>query len=232
MVYPLGGGEVKLAAVLAACEATADGPGNAGEAITEAFQRRVEACQQADRLEQTPIVGVCGTVNSGKSTVVAGFLSEEGRRRVLVGLLGKAGTNRFVFWLPLSWRANGLGATVEEMIERQTGEMPERLAEDRDEAGIQYNAAVDRARKFNIPLVAYDAALDSGGIAFLDCPDIQRSLDESVDESTAHLRLERLRSIAPLCSAFVVITSMAQAGTEDVGKVFDALRHAASRASS
>jgi hypothetical protein len=195
-----------------------------------AFQGRLAAMAQAARLERTPIVGVCGTVNSGKSTVVAGFLSEEGQRRVLVGQLEKEGTHRFVFWLPEAWRDNGLGALVEEMILQQTDLMPELLAETPAEAAAQYNAAVNRAQMFNIPLMAYDSALDSGGIGFLDCPDIQRSLDNSVDEPTAHLRLERLVTIAPLCSAFVLVSSMQQLGAEDVGKVFHALGHAASQA--
>jgi hypothetical protein len=104
------------------------------------------------------------------------------------------------------------------------------LAEAPGEAALQYNAAENRAKKFNIPLVAYDSALNSGGIALLDCPDMQRSLDDSVNEPTAHLRLERLVTIAPMCSAFVVVSSMQQLGTEEVGKVFHALGHAASRA--
>lgn len=230
IVHPSGCGDATLESLLAACDRNFDAFKHATPSLTDAFRRRVEACQQAERLEQTPIVGVCGTVNSGKSTVVAGFLSEAGRRRVLVGQLEREGTHRFVFWLPESWRGNGLGALVEEMILKQTGTMPEMLAETADEATSQYNGAVNRVQKFNIPLMAYDTALDSGGIAFLDCPDIQRSLDDTVDEPTAHLRLERLTTIAPLCSAFVLVSSMMLLGTEDVGKVFHALGHAASSA--
>lgn len=231
-VYPEAGATVAVAALLAACDVAVDDgqPVPPEGSFSKAFKVRLESIQQAARLERTPIVGVCGTVNSGKSTVVAGFLSEAGRRRVLVGQLAKEGTHRFVFWLPESWRGNGLGAVVEQMIQAQTGSLPEMLAEDPDEAALQYNAARDRMLQFNIPLVAYDPALDDGGIALLDCPDIQRSLDESVSESTAHLRLERLQTIAPLCSAFVVVVSMQQAGAEDVGKVFDVLAAAASQA--
>lgn len=228
--HPPGGGVLKLESVLAACDAVSDDSEIAEGSFTQAFRRRLDACHQAERLERTPIVGVCGTVNSGKSTVVAGFLSEAGRERVLVGQLEKEGTHRFVFWLPESWSGNGLGALVEELILKQTGKMPEMLAEIPGEAASQYNAAENRVQQFNIPLVAFDPALDSGGIAFLDCPDIQRSLDESIDESTAHLRLKRLATIAPLCSAFVLVSSMQQLGAEDVGKVFHALGHAASRA--
>ena len=231
-VYPIAGTAMVVRELMAACDAAVDD----GQAIppeggfSQAFKARLESIQQAARLERTPIVGVCGTLNSGKSTVVAGFLSEAGSRRVLVGQLAKEGTHRFVFWLPESWRGNGLGAVVEEMIKSQTGAVPEMLSDNRDEAAAQYNAACDRVRQFNIPLVAYDPALDVGGIALLDCPDIQRSLDESVSESTAHLRLERLQTIAPLCSAFVVVASMQQAGDEDIGKVFGVLDNAASRA--
>ncbi len=199
--------------------------------LNRKFEIFLESISQAASLERTPIVGVCGTVNSGKSTVVAGFLSEDGKQRVLVGPLEKEGTHRFVFWLPESWRKNGLGALICKLILAETGSMPEMLAETAIEAASQYNAAENRVQKFNIPLVAYDQALDSGGIAFLDCPDFQKSLDDSVDRPTAHLRLERFATIAPLCSAFVLVSSMQQLGTETLGKAFRALADAASRAS-
>jgi hypothetical protein len=230
VVYPSNGGTMNLAATLAVCDARGGNQNPMQGSFVTDWRRLLDACHQAEMFEQTPIVGVCGTVNSGKSTVVRGFLSEKARPRVLVGQLAKEGTHRFVFWLPESWRGNGLGRLVEEMIVKQTGKMPEMLSDDPRIAADQYNAAVDRIQKFNIPLVAYDPALDSGGIAFLDCPDIQRSLDDSINESTAHLRLERLGTIAPLCSAFVLVSSMQQLGAEDVGKVFQALNHAASRA--
>ena len=222
ILYPTDRGELTLAALLRSL-------GGQPPVLVD-FQRSLDAVEQARSLKQTPIVGVCGTVNSGKSTVVAGFLSEDGRRRVLVGLLGIEGTNRFVFWLPLSWRDNGLGDTVQTMIANVTGKTPELLAESKEEAAKQYNSAENRAQNFYIPLVAYDAALDKSGIAFLDCPDIQSSLNNSSGKPTAHLRLECLEKIAPLCSAFVVVASMEQLRTEVVGKVFDALGKKASKA--
>jgi hypothetical protein len=194
------------------------------------FYSRLEACQQAARFEKIPVVGVCGTVNSGKSTAVAGFLSDAGRDRVLVGELDSEGTHRFVFWLPASWQDNGLGDLLTDMLRKITGTNPEYLSEDSTEAAKQYNAARDRVHEFNVPLIAYDSLLDKTGIAFLDCPDTQRSLDDSVDDFTARLRLERLKTIAPLCSAFVVVASMQQKGTEEVGKVFRALKGSASEA--
>lgn len=228
MVYPPNGQMLSLSSIIKICD---EGHNQAsGDSLSQKFQARLAAVTRASQLEKTHIVGVCGTVNSGKSTVVAGFLSDHGRKRVLVGQLEKEGTHRFVFWLPESWRSNGLGDLVEEMILKQTGKIPEMLAEFPNEAASQYNAAENRVQKFNIPLVAYDPALDSAGIAFLDCPDIQRSLDDSVDESTAHLRLQRLETIAALCSAFVLVSSLQQLGTEDVGKVFRSLSHTASRA--
>jgi hypothetical protein len=198
--------------------------------LQQDFHRRLASLGQARHLERVPIVGVCGTVNSGKSTIVSGFLSESGVARVLVGELDKEGTHRFAFWLPASWRDNGLGEIVAKMIETATGIDPEDLAENPQDAALQYNAARDRAHEFNIPLIAYDPRLDEAGIAFLDCPDTQRSLDEESVDFTANLRLERLRTIAPMCSAFVVVASMQQKGTEEMGKVFKAIAGSASEA--
>ncbi len=226
IIYPRNARLSLLSLVQACDEGQEDEPACPEGSFARAFQVRLAAIDCARKLGRTPIVGVCGTVNSGKSTVVCGFLSEVGRRRILIGTLAKDGTHRFVFWLPASWRTNGLGAIIEEMIGGQAGMAPDPLDEDPHKAALQYNDA----RGFKIPLVAYDPALDEGGIAFLDCPDIQRSLDESSNQPTAHLRLERLRTIAPLCSAFLVVASMQQAHTEDVGKVFDALSKAASNA--
>jgi hypothetical protein len=226
IIYPKGP-RLSLLSLIQACDEEHEGEPSCPEgSFSRAFQVRLGAIDYARKLGRTPIVGVCGTVNSGKSTVVSGFLSDVGRPRVLVGTLAKEGTHRFVFWLPLSWRTNGLGPIMEEMIASQSGMAPDPLDDDPHEAALQYNDA----KSFRVPLVAYDPALDEGGIAFLDCPDIQRSLDETSNQPTAHLRLERLQTIAPLCSAFLVVASMQQAGTEDVGKVFDALSKAASNA--
>ena len=198
--------------------------------IQQDFHRRQDTLKQAEKLEQVPIVAVCGTVNSGKSTIVAGMLSEAGSSRVLVGELDSEGTHRFVFWLPKSWRENGLGDVVAEMIRTVTGTHSEELADDPDKAALQYNSAHNRSHEFNIPLIAYDPCLDRNDMAFLDCPDIQRSLDDDTEEPTAHLRLKRLGSIAPMCSAFVVVASMQQKGTEIMGEVFDAITSSASEA--
>jgi len=186
--------------------------------------------RRAISLARTPIIGVCGTVNSGKSTIVASFLSEGGRARVPIGTFEKDGTNRFVYWLPQRWKRNGLAREIESLIQTSSGFAVEHLSEDPVAAAIQYNAAENRKVRFNIPLVAFDEALDEAGLALLDCPDIQRSLDEGSDLPTASLRLERLKAIAPTCSGFVVVSSMEQSGTEDVGRLFNAMRDVAKRA--
>ncbi len=232
IIYPPGQEGLSVASLVAACDAV---PDKANSCLPEggfsrALAARADAVSRAAKLEQVPIVGVCGTVNSGKSTLVAGFLSEDGRRRVLVGELDAEGTHRFVFWLPASWRENGLGEAVADMVRSATGTEPENLAEDPATAAVQYNAAQDRTHEFNIPLIAYDERLEEADIAFLDCPDTQRSLDEATEEFTAALRLERLKTIAPMCSAFVVVASMALKGTEEVGKVFKAIAASASEA--
>lgn len=230
IIHPPDGGGLNLHSLLSACDAVGDVTEMNEGSFANAFRMRLESSEKAGRLEQIPIVGVCGTVNSGKSSVVAGFLSPSGKDRVLVGELDSEGTHRFVFWLPASWKESGLGEMALELIHSTTGTSPEFLSDDPREAATQYNATRDRAHEFNIPLIGYDARLDESGIAFLDCPDTQRSLDDSSDEFTANLRLERFKTVAPLCSAFVVVVSMQQKDTEVVRKVFDAIASTSSKA--
>lgn len=227
--YPPPEKPLALGALLRAVDNGGNEPPEEGS-HAKAFEIRAARMADAAAMESIPIVGVCGTINSGKSTVVAGFLSDAGAARVLVGELDSEGTHRFVFWLPESWKNNGLAAHAREMIARAAGCQPEDLSEKPEEARRQYNATSDRAIVFNIPLIAFDSRLDEAGIAFLDCPDIQRSLDETIAGESAHLRLDRLRTLTPLCSAFVMVNSMQQGGAETVGRVFDALKATAANA--
>ena len=174
--------------------------------LAEAFELRLETLRKSASMQSVPIVAICGTVNSGKSTITSSFLSEDGISRVLLGQREAYGTNRFVFWLPATWRGKEQAAQMEELIEQASGSKPEFLSDDPEQAAAQYNARADLQREFFIPLLAFDPKLDQGGIAFLDCPDIQRALDPK-DLASFERRLAILKAMAPLCSAFVVVAS-------------------------
>lgn len=199
----------------------------------EETNRARQRLREAEHFAHIPIIAVTGTINSGKSTMVSTFLSKQGAERVLIGNLGRHGTQRFVFWLPETWKDKPLGAELANRLRQITKCVPEYLSEEPAEAAKQYNAGGDLVRQFNTPLIAYDPALDEKDIAFLDCPDIQRPLDDSTvsaDASTSHLRLERLRTLSPLCSAFIIVASMEQLQTEIVGAVFRTHQDVASNA--
>jgi hypothetical protein len=156
-----------------------------------------------------PIVAVCGLLNSGKSSLVAGFLSPAGRRRVLVGVDDESGTHRFVIWLPQSWRSNQeLWTMTLEQIKDVFGHLPEELGSDPSEAHRQYNGLHDSAStilkhdQLKVPLVATDPMLDQLQIGLMDCPDVQSGVyahdpdaikDFSSVRSTEHIADERVR---------------------------------------
>jgi len=184
----------------------------------------------AARLAQRgfPVVGVCGTIHAGKSTLVAGFLSASGRERVLTG---DDSTDRFTFWLPgesegLEGRGEFLLQSVREMLDCE----PEWLAETPEQALQQQNAQGQESKisQLETPLVACDPSLEEQGIGFLDCPDIQKSADESVPEGTANLRLEALRRFSRACSAFIVVTTDEGIKIERFGEIFRLLEETGS----
>lgn len=171
-----------------------------------------------------PIIGVCGTMNSGKSTLVRSFLSEAGARRVLVGDQQAEGTHRFVFWLPARWKDDPeTYRLLQECIHSAFDRDAEELSYDEEEAASQYNARTSRLVELRLPLIAFDPLLDAANLAFLDCPDIQRSADETRDEKTAQIRREALQLASRLCSAFLVVSTPQQYGSETIGEIFATL---------
>ncbi len=185
--------------------------------LAAAVEERLTGLDHAAQLARTPVIGVCGTVNSGKSTLVASFLSEQNRQRVLVGDYESEATQRFVFWLPESLRTDSVAMRCfEEMFASQFGSPAENLDEDPGAAAGQYNARDAAGTKLGIPLVAHDAALDGHRLSFLDCPDIQRPCGGDTPESTSHLRLDALVKAARLCSAFIVVCSQEQLAAKTV----------------
>lgn len=160
----------------------------------------------AERLVDWPTVAVAGMLNSGKTSMVATFLSPEGRARTLRGANNDQGTHRFVLWLPRAWQGDAeLWGLLMSRIGDAVGMPPEMLNEDPEKAHQQYNNREGSEAFLSVPLVATDPALDETGIGLLDCPDIVS--DESLGLGSPTIRRELLGRAATLCSAFLVVTS-------------------------
>ncbi len=90
----------------------------------------------ATRLIDWPTVAVAGMLNSGKTSLVATFLSEDGRSRSLRGTSNAHGTHRFVIWLPSQWRKDAeLWELLMQRIGDAVGQKPEPLAPRMEKAG-------------------------------------------------------------------------------------------------
>lgn len=160
----------------------------------------------AEQLVNWPTVAVAGMLNSGKTSLVATFLSERGRRRTLIGTGNHQGTHRFILWLPSKWEQDSeLYGLLMQRIGDAIGQSPEMLSQDPDEAHRQYNNSGGQAELLTVPLVATDPRLDEVGIGLLDCPDIVS--DEAFGLGSPEQRRKVLGKAATLCSAFLVVTS-------------------------
>ncbi len=160
----------------------------------------------AVQLIERPTVAVAGMLNSGKTSLVATFLSDAGQRRCLRGADDRQGTHRFVLWLPAAWKHDiQLWGLLLSRIGDALGRPPEMLSEDPDEAHVQYNNRGGDEQTLAVPLVATDTRLDAIGIGLLDCPDIVS--DESLGLGSPEMRRRMLGKAATLCSAFLVVTS-------------------------
>lgn len=160
----------------------------------------------AEQLVDWPTVAIAGMLNSGKTSLVATFLSPQGQARTLRGNNNDQGTHRFVLWLPTAWRNDvELWGLLMSRIGEAVGNPPEMLDEDPIKAHQQYNNRDGDRSSLSVPLVAVDAALDASGLGLLDCPDIVS--DESLGLGSPQDRRELLGKAATLCSAFLVVTS-------------------------
>lgn len=148
-----------------------------------------------------PIVAVAGLINSGKSSLVSAFLSAESRLRVLRGLTSRHGTQRFTLWAPRSWQEDAaFRARLDEMLTRVFRHAPEPLSELPETAHTQQRAQ----ESLSVPLLAFDSALDTHGIALLDCPDTQRP--QQGEAAGTNARLDALAAAGEICAGVIVIT--------------------------
>ncbi len=163
----------------------------------------------ASEVVNYPTVAVAGMLNSGKTSLVATFLSESGRKRTLRGTSNHEGTHRFVLWLPEKWKSdNECFSMLVSRIGDALGTTPELLATTPEEAHRQYNNASKDLNAASIPLIATDPGLDDAGIALLDCPDIVS--DAAFGLGSPEQRRELLGRSATLCSSFIVVASAEQ----------------------
>ncbi|MGJ8672152.1 hypothetical protein [Rubritalea sp.] len=175
------------------------------------INRQLNAIENSENFAHIPIIGVCGMMNSGKSTLVAHHLSTAGQQRVLIGDLKNEGTHRFVLWVPESWKSDADKLELlHHILKNGFGASPEYLSGSVDEAALSYNARDSSHESFHVPLLAFDSRLDEHQIALLDCPDIQRSHDLSSDSATSEVRKTILEKASHLCSAFFLVSSVEQ----------------------
>lgn len=172
----------------------------------------------ANELIQYPVVAIAGMLNSGKTSLVATFLSPQGRARTLRGVGHAQGTHRFVLWLPEKWKADAeLWSLLLARLGDALGSPPELLAADPATAHRQYNNDQRRSEAICVPLVATDPALDQVGLGLLDCPDIVS--DESLGLGAPLQRRQLLGRAATLCSAFLVVASAEQSRDMTLGEL-------------
>lgn len=187
-----------------------------------------------EHFSRCPILGISGLLNSGKSSLLATYLSPEGRRRVLIGLSNLSGTHRFILWLPTRWRdQQELMETLMSFLEQLFGHPPEALSDDPKLAARQYNGQLlssssPTAQPLSVPLIAYDTALDDLRLGLLDCPDIQTGFwsSEQAGGEMSRFRQQQLSSVGRLCSAFVVLTKLNSLHDHSLIEVLCTLRDA------
>lgn len=183
-----------------------------GELLSD-LDRTIERLNRLSVMANTPIIGVLGEVNAGKSSVVASFLSPKGRARLPRGLEEERGTHRFIYWCPSAWRDDReVDQALRELLTQAHGQAPELLSDSPEVAFEQYRSGRDAPNLIPKPLLAYDKNLKQ--FALLDCPDVQtedppglESVNKGVE--TNH-RLNFVTQAAQVCSAFLFVWDRAQ----------------------
>lgn len=203
----------------------------------------------AEKISRCPILGITGILNSGKSSLLATYLSPQNRSRVLRGVSNESGTHRFVLWLPQRWKdQDSLLEPLQNFVTNLFGHAPEPLSDDPDEAAKQYNGQLlattnsdprdAKLDPISVPLIAFDPSLNDLQLGLLDCPDIQTGFaagrtDTAIaselpiplgPESDTRLRQKWLAAIGRLCSAFVVVTKLNSLNDQSLLAILTILR--------
>lgn len=200
-----------------------------------------------EQVSHCPVVAITGLLNAGKSSLLATYLSEAGRARVLRGVGNQQGTHRFVVWMPQVWWSDPqLLSTLVTFMTSVFGHPPEQLSDDIQVAQQQYNGQVfagslmaggdsfSVAREIDpisVPLIARDAGLDRLKLGLVDCPDIQTGfLDNPTSDLSggelAASRRSQLNKIGRLCSAFVIVSKLSSLHDDGLLQLLTTLRDA------
>ncbi len=200
-----------------------------------------------EQVSHCPIVAITGLLNAGKSSLLATYLSEAGRARVLRGVGNQQGTHRFVIWMPEVWWSDPhLLSTLISFMSGVFGHPPEQLSNDVQVAQQQYNGQVftsslmaggepavetEAVDPIAVPLIARDAGLDRLKLGLVDCPDIQTGfLDNPTSElrggELADSRRSQLNKIGRLCSAFVIVSKLSSLHDDGLLQLLTTLRDA------
>lgn len=168
----------------------------------EGAQKLREEAEFVRQFAIVPIIAVAGLIKSGKSSLIASFLSQAGRDRVLRGVANRHGTQRFTLWLPAAWKKDATFLErLDVMVARVFHHAPELLRIEPADAHAQQRA-VD---SLSVPLLAFDEALDQLGVALFDCPDIQRP--QSGEIAGVNARLQVLRAAGEICAGVILVAS-------------------------
>jgi len=218
-VWPADGSALNLRQTL-----EASGHANLADDISATLR----SLKTAEKLSKHPILAVTGQLNSGKSSVVASFLSAEGRERVPRGSSSATGTHRFVYWVPQSWlNDDSYKSLLLDLIATAHPDGVEFLETDPEKAAQQYRSGRDNLSTLSIPLIAGDTQLDQLGAGLLDCPDIQTHDSSEADKrltESDNPRLDFLTAASRVCSAFLVVWSRAAIRDRLIEIMLNALR--------
>ncbi len=253
-VFPVAPQTLSILAALESAEVAATPQQrDAGSAVAKRLRELLSQLQVFELVSHCPVVALTGLLNAGKSSLLATYLSPQGRSRVLRGVGNDQGTHRFVIWLPQIWWSDRvLLSTLTSLLTTIFGHPPEQLSGDIAEAQQQYNGMVlnttflqttaesgtdPRAiNPLTIPLIASDPALDSLRLGLVDCPDIQTGfLDGFKHESDASMpqgedlaatRRDQLGRIGRLCSAFIIVSRLSSLHDEGLLQILTTLRDA------
>lgn len=129
----------------------------------EGLSRQLRAFESMSRC---PILAITGMLNSGKSSLLATYLSPDNRKRVLRGLGNQSGTHRFVLWLPkIWWQDSSLLTVLVSYMSSLFGHPPEHLSDDPELAALQYNGEILQDSVLKAPLSSEDTGADQSGVA-------------------------------------------------------------------
>ena len=220
------------------------------EEFGPSLRRTLHQLRAMETVSQCPILGVTGMLNAGKSSMVASFLSEAGRQRILIGQGNDQGTHRFVLWVPQQWKNDPtLWSTLLDQLRAVFDAMPEELSEDATLAFRQYNGELihydEKIDSLKVPLLATDSALDRWSVAILDCPDIQTGMDiprtnlietpssvgsrvsrteSEVSQDRAAHRAHVLHRAMQLCSGFLLVVPANGIHDQTVGTLLEGMK--------